>query len=85
MQDEFPVDRYRAATATASGSWAEVRLHGGLETGAGGSMMMSSSTPVSNGPVFGNQQHPGQAASQVQHGGNAAVTSMQVPYVCHRL
>ena len=78
MQDDFPADHYRAATAApAAGSWGEVPLHGGLDMGISGG-----SLPVANGPDAEEQrQRPGQTNSHAVHGGTAAVASMQVTIV----
>ena len=77
MQDEFPVDRYRAATAAPAGSWGEVPLHGGAETGSSGSggNHLAASGPDAAGD---QQQRLGLAQSPAVHGGTAAVASMQV-------
>ena len=75
MQDEFPVDRYRAATAAPAGLWGEVPLHSGLDPGSGG----SGSKHLANGPTAGGQQRPpGHSHSHAVHGATAAVAGMQV-------
>ena len=76
MQDEFPVYRYRAATAAPAGSSGEVPLHGGVGTGTSGS---SGSHLAANGPDARQlQQRLGLNQSPAVDGGTAAVASMQV-------
>ncbi len=73
LQDDFPVNQYHAATAAPAGSWGEVPLHGGLDTGSSGNYL-------ANGPeaVGEQQQRLGLTHSPANDGGTAAVASMQV-------